>query len=182
MTPANAARSCVPRALTSSVSVLPCSILVLFATAVYAVDPSVPSTPSASESVVVTAHKLDVSTLIDRKVYTVSTDVQSTFGTVTDILGAIPSVEVDADGAVALRGDSNVLILIDGRRSAQLSGSTAADALQAIPANDIERIEVMTTPPPQYKADGTAGVINIITRKHRATGQSGTVQARLSGL
>lgn len=177
MTSGNAAQRCVLRALTFSVSALSCLILVLCATTIYAVEPAVPSTPSASESVLVTAHKLDVSTLIDRKVYTVSTDVQSTFGTVTDILGAIPSVEVDADGAVALRGDSNVLILIDGRRSAQLSGSTAAEALQAIPANDIERIEVMTTPPPQYKADGTAGVINIITRKHRATGQSGTVQA-----
>jgi outer membrane receptor protein involved in Fe transport len=131
------------------------------------------------QSVVVTARKLAVETLIDRKVYTVTEDVQATFGTVSDVLSAIPSVDVDPDGNVSLRGDSKVLILIDGKPSAQFAGSAAGDNLQSIPAQDIERIEVMTTPPAQFKADGAAGVINIITRRKRPDGLAGSFQGSL---
>jgi outer membrane receptor protein involved in Fe transport len=141
-----------------------------------AAEPPPPGPATSLESIVVTANKLNVETLIDRKVYTVQTDVQSTFGTVSDVLSVIPSVDVDADGNVSLRGDSNVLILIDGRPSAQLSGPSAGDNLQSIPAKDIERIEVITTPPAQYKADGVAGVINIVTRKKRPEGFAGSLQ------
>jgi outer membrane receptor protein involved in Fe transport len=129
------------------------------------------------DAVVVTAQKLEVETLIDRKVYTVTSDVQSTFGTLGDVLSVIPSVDVDPDGIVSLRGDTNVLILIDGKPSTQFSGSAAGDNLQSIPAKDIERIEILTTPPAQFKADGAAGVINIITRKKRPEGAFGSVQA-----
>jgi outer membrane receptor protein involved in Fe transport len=131
------------------------------------------------QSIVVTAHKLAVETLIDRKVYSVTDDVQASFGTVSDVLSAIPSVDVDPDGNVSLRGDSNVLILIDGKPSTRLSGSAAGDNLQSIPAKDIERIEVITTPPAQFKAEGAAGVINIITRKKRPQGVAGSVQGSL---
>jgi len=131
------------------------------------------------ESVVVTTKKLAVETLIDRKVYSVTADVQAAFGSVGDVLSAIPSVDVDPDGKVSLRGDSNVLILIDGKPSTQFSGSAAGDNLQSIPAKDIERIEVLTTPPAQFKADGAAGVINIITRKKRPEGLAGSVQGSL---
>jgi outer membrane receptor protein involved in Fe transport len=131
------------------------------------------------QSIVVTAHKLAVETLIDRKVYSVTDDVQASFGTVSDVLSAIPSVDVDPDGNVSLRGDSNVLILIDGKLSTQFSGSAAGDNLQSIPAKDIERIEVITTPPAQFKADGTAGVINIITRRKRPQGVAGSFQGSL---
>ena len=131
------------------------------------------------QSVVVTAQRLSVETLIDRKVYSVATDVQATFGTVSDVLSAIPSVDVDPDGNVSLRGDSNVLILIDGKPSTRFSGSAAGDNLQSMAAKDIERIEVLTTPPAQFKADGAAGVINIITRKNRPAGFSGSVQTSL---
>jgi outer membrane receptor protein involved in Fe transport len=135
--------------------------------------------PQAVESIVVSAEKLSVETLIDRKVYSVTTDVQSTFGTLSDILSVIPSVDVDPDGIVSLRGDNNVLILIDGKPSTQFSGSSAGDNLQSIPAKDIERIEILTTPPAQFKADGAGGVINIITRKKRTAGASGSVQGSL---
>ena len=131
------------------------------------------------ESVVVTARKLAVETLIDRKVYSVTDDLQATFGTVSDVLSAIPSVDVDPDGNVSLRGDSNVLILIDGKPSTQFSGSAAGDNLQTMAAKDIERIEVMTTPPAQFKADGAAGVINIITRKKQPDGLAGSLQGSL---
>ena len=120
------------------------------------------------ETVVVQGQKLTVETRIDRKIYTVPEDAQSTLGTLSDILNVIPSVDVDPDGIVSLRGDTNVLILIDGKPAAQLQGVNAGDVLQSIPASDIERIEILTTPPAQFKAEGAAGVINIITRKRGA--------------
>jgi outer membrane receptor protein involved in Fe transport len=75
---------------------------------------------------------------------------------------------VDPDGIVSLRGDTNVLILIDGKPATQLQGANAGDVLQSMSASDIERIEILTTPPAQFKAEGAAGVINIITRKRGA--------------
>jgi outer membrane receptor protein involved in Fe transport len=133
--------------------------------------------PAPLETIVVKSEKLSVETLIDRKVYSVTSDAQSTFGTLSDILSVIPSVDVDPDGIVSLRGDSKVLILIDGKPSSQFAGSSSGDNLQSIPAEDIERIEILTTPPAQFKADGAAGVINIITRKKRPRGTSGSLQA-----
>ena len=141
--------------------------------------------PPASEvsptidTIVVTAQKLRVETKIDRKVYSVTDDAQSAFGSASDILSVIPSVDVDADGVVSLRGDSNVLVLIDGKPSTQFQGSAAGKNLQSLTAADIERIEVLTTPPPQFKAEGAAGVINIVTRKRRAQGSSGTLQGSI---
>jgi outer membrane receptor protein involved in Fe transport len=144
--------------------------------AVRADDPPSAGPTTTLDAVVVSSNKLEVETLIDRKVYSVQSDVQSTFGSLSDVLSVIPSVDVDGDGVVSLRGDSNVLILIDGRPSAQFSGPAAGDNLQSIPAKDIERIEVMTNPPAQFKADGAAGVINIIMRKKRPRGIAGTLQ------
>lgn len=138
-----------------------------------------PASGASVDTIVVSGQKLSVETRIDRKLYSVPSDVQSTFGTLSDVLSVIPSVEVDADGVVSLRGDTKVLILIDGKPSAQFSGSKAGDALQSIPAKDIERIEVLTTPPPQFKADGAAGVINIILRKKRSAGLTGSLQGSL---
>jgi outer membrane receptor for ferrienterochelin and colicin len=140
-----------------------------------------PSPPPVDtvDAIVVTARKLTVETLIDRKVYSVASDAQSTFGTLSDILQVIPSVDVDPDGIVSLRGDSNVLILVDGKPSSQFSGPSAGDNLQSIPAKDIERIEVLTTPPAQFKADGATGVINIVTRRKRPGGLAGSVQGSL---
>ena len=152
------------------------AILVVCAAAKAADEPAPPSPPSV-ETIVVTSEKLPVETLIDRKVYSVTSDVQSTFGTLSDILNVIPAVDVNPDGIVSLRGDSNVLILIDGKPSTQFSGTAAGDNLQSIPAKDIERIEILTTPPAQFKADGAAGVINIITRKRRTQGAAGSIQA-----
>ena len=120
------------------------------------------------ETVVVQGQKLNVETKIDRKIYSVPEDAQGTLGTLSDILNVIPSVDVDPDGNVSLRGDSNVLILIDGKPATQLQGANAGDVLQSIPASEIERIEILTTPPAQFKAEGAAGVINIITRTRAA--------------
>jgi len=153
--------------------------LVTTCTAAAAADGPQPPASNTLATVVVNANKLNVETRIDRKIYTVTDDAQSTFGTVSDILSVIPSVDIDPDGVVSLRGDSNVLILIDGKPSTLFQGSAAGDNLQSISAKDIERIEVLTTPPAQFKAEGAAGVINIITRKHRSRGTSGTLQGSL---
>ncbi len=142
-------------------------------------DDPPPPTGAPVDTIVVSGQKLSVETRIDRKVYSVTSDVQSTFGSLSDVLTVIPSVEVDADGIVSLRGDSNVLILIDGKPSTQFSGPSAGDSLQSIPAKDIERIEVLTNPPAQFKADGAAGVINIILRKKRSGGLTGSLQGSL---
>jgi len=117
-----------------------------------------------------------VQTLIDRKVYHMADDVHALTGSVADLLNTLPSVEVDADGNLSLRGDANVTILIDGKPSTQLTGSKAGDVLTQLSARDIERIEVMTTPPAQYQASGTGGVINIITRRKLPAGPSGALQ------
>ena len=142
-----------------------------------ATDESPPAPAEALETIVVKSEKLSVETLIDRKVYSVASDAQSSFGSLSDILSIIPSVDVDPTGIVSLRGDTKVLILIDGKPSSQFAGASAGDNLQSIPAKDIERIEVLTTPPAEFKADGVAGVINIITRKGRQAGTSGSLQA-----
>ena len=156
----------------------PIAVAVAASTAAAVDDPAGPPVASV-DAIVVTADKLSVETRIDRKVYTVTSDVQSTFGTLSDILNVIPSVDVDPDGVVSLRGDSNVLILMDGKPSTQFSGPSAGDNLQSILAKDIERIEILTTPPAEFKAEGAAGVINIILRKKRPDGPSGSVQASL---
>jgi outer membrane receptor protein involved in Fe transport len=135
---------------------------------------------TALETIVVQGQKLNVETKIDRKIYSVPEDAQSTLGFLSDILNVIPSVDVDPDGLLSLRGDSNVLVLIDGKPATQLQGSKAGDNLQSLSARDIERIEVLTTPPAQFKAEGAAGVINIITRKRGARqSASGSLQGSL---
>ena len=141
-------------------------LLALVPSAAFAAPPDSSSTPM--ETVVVQGQKLNVETRIDRKIYTVPQDAQTTLGALGDLLNVIPSVDVDPGGAVSLRGDTNVLILIDGKPATQLQGSKAGDNLQSIPASDIERIEILTAPPAQFKAAGAAGVINIIRRKRGA--------------
>jgi outer membrane receptor protein involved in Fe transport len=135
--------------------------------------------PRTVEGVVVTAVRPTEQMLLDRRVYTITTDLQATTGTAADILNQIPSVDVDADGNLSLRGDPNVTVLVDGKPSAQFSGANRGLNLQQFPAQDIDRIEVMTNPPAQYKAEGSAGVINIITRKNRKSGFSGTADLNL---
>jgi outer membrane receptor protein involved in Fe transport len=154
-------------------------VIALVNSAANAEDTPPPPAVGNVQSIVITSKKLSVETFIDRKVYSVTEDVQSDFGSLSDILNVIPSIDVDSAGVVSLRGDINVLILIDGKPSVQFSGAKAGDNLQSIPAADIERIEVLTTPPAQFKADGAAGVINIITRKKHPEGASGSAQASL---
>ena len=119
--------------------------------------------------------KLDVLKAgIDKKVYNVGEDLSVKGGTANDILNNIPSVEVDQEGRIMLRGDGTVTILIDGRPSS-LSGSNGKSLLDALPAGSIERIEVVTNPSAKYDPDGTSGIINIVLKKNKLKGFNGLI-------
>lgn len=116
---------------------------------------------------------------IDRKVYNVGTDVQSAAGSASGLLQNIPSVQVDVDGNVSLRGNSSVLILVDGKPSSLMSTANRADVLAQMPADTIQRIEVITNPSAKYRPDGTAGIINLVLKKDRARGLSGAIRVNV---
>ncbi len=126
--------------------------------------------------VTVTSEKSTFNNTIDRKVYNVQQDVVSKTGTVSDLLQNIPSVQVDIDGTVSLRGSGNVMILINGKPS-PLMGKSRAEVLQQMSASSIEKIEVITNPSAKFKPDGTSGIINIVMKKDANTGLNGSVGA-----
>ncbi len=128
----------------------------------------------ALAEVTVTSRKQSLVTGIDRKIYNVDQDIMSRSGSVSDILKNIPSVEVDIEGAVLLRGSGDVMILINGKPS-PLMGRSRAEILQQIPANTIERIEVITNPSARYRPDGVSGIINIVLKKNTRNGFNGSV-------
>lgn len=128
--------------------------------------------------VVVTARRSLLNTSIDRKIYNVSQDIMAQSGSASDILKNIPSVDVDIEGEVSLRGSPDVMILINGRPS-PLMGKSKAEILQQLPANSIERIEVITNPSARYKPDGTSGIINIVMKKNTKLGWNGSVVANV---
>jgi outer membrane receptor protein involved in Fe transport len=115
---------------------------------------------------------------IDRKTYEVGKDIASTTGTASDLLQNIPSIQVDVEGEVSLRGDQNVTILINGRSSAQMN-SNQAEALEQLSSDRIERVEVITNPSSKYRPDGTGGIINIILKDGGKPGWSATARANV---
>ncbi|MEO5776159.1 MAG: outer membrane beta-barrel family protein [Flavobacterium sp.] len=122
--------------------------------------------------VVVRAEKSTVEIKLDKKVYNVGQDMIVKGGTASDVLDNVPSVTVDADGNVALRGNDNVKILIDGRPSNAIN---IADALRTISADALDKIEVITNPSARYDAEGGGGIINIILKKGKNQGINGTL-------
>lgn len=137
---------------------------------------------SALSDVVVTARPNEVRTSIDSTSYSLANDLQATTGTLADALRNVPSVEVDPDGNVSLRGDSNVTILVDGRPSTQFNGPSRGQMIQQIPADQYARVEVMTNPSAAYSPEGSGGVINLITKpttvKPNAT-TTGSIRANI---
>lgn len=131
---------------------------------------------TAVESVTVTSDANALRTAIDRRSYSIANDLMAKTGSLGDALRNIPSVEVDLQGNISLRGDPNVTILIDGKPSGMFSGEGRADALQQMPADQIDRVEVMTNPSAAYRPDGTAGIINLITKKTHKPGATGSVK------
>ncbi len=126
--------------------------------------------------VVVTGQAPPVRTSIDRRSYSVSGDLQAQTGSIADALRNIPSVEVDLQGNPSLRGESSVVIMIDGQPSSLFRGDTRGQALQQMPAERIERVEVITNPSAEYRADGAAGIINLVTKKQQGGGNVGSLR------
>ena len=111
---------------------------------------------------------------LDKKVYNVGQDMMVKGGTVSDVLDNVPSVSVDVEGNVSLRGNENVRILIDGKPSG-LGGINIAEALKLIPAETIDKVEVITNPSARYDAEGGGGILNIVLKKGKNLGVNGTV-------
>lgn len=109
---------------------------------------------------------------IDKKTFNVDKNITSAGGSAADMLQNVPSVTVDAAGNVSLRGKSNVTILIDGRPATLLAGDVAS-ALQSLPAASVESVEVITNPSSKYDAQGSTGILNIITKKDKKAGLNG---------
>jgi outer membrane receptor for ferrienterochelin and colicins len=123
------------------------------------------------DAIEVRIEKTTVDIKLDKKVYSVGKDILVRGGTVSDVLDNVPSVAVSAEGTVSLRGNENVRILIDGKPSSAINVS---DALRLIPADAIDKVEVVTNPSARYDAEGGGGIINIILKKGKNQGLNGT--------
>ncbi|MCG2461888.1 TonB-dependent receptor [Flavobacteriaceae bacterium F89] len=125
------------------------------------------------KGVEVVGQKTTVELHLDKKVYNVGTDMTVKGGSVTDVLDNVPSVTVDVEGNISLRGNESVRILINGKPSA-LSGLNP-DALRQLPADAIEKVEVISNPSARYDAEGTAGIINIVLKQNKTVGLNGSL-------
>ncbi len=125
--------------------------------------------------VVVQGEKTIMELSLDKRIFNVGKDLANAGGNASDILMNLPSVAVDPDGNVSLRGSSNVRILIDGKPSGLVSFK-GSSGLRQLPANMVERVEVITNPSARYEAEGMAGVINIILKKDSKQGFNGSFE------
>ncbi|HSW66952.1 MAG TPA: carboxypeptidase regulatory-like domain-containing protein, partial [Bacteroidales bacterium] len=131
-------------------------------------------TATALRGIEITTERDMMISNLDKRVINVDKDLTGVGGTAVDIMQNIPSVTVDVEGNVKLRGSSNVLLLIDGRPTG-LEGINSADILQQIPANTIESIEVITNPSVRHDPDGNTGIINIVLKRRSLEGLSAMV-------
>lgn len=124
------------------------------------------------------AEKTTVEIKLDKKIYNIGKDLTTAGGTVSDALNNIPSVSVDVEGSISLRGNENVKILINGKPSA-MAGFGDSNVLSQLPAEAIERVEVITSPSARYDAEGTAGILNIVLRQKETLGFNGSINLTL---
>ncbi len=130
------------------------------------------------EEVEVTAEKSSMQLSLDKRVFNVGKDLANRGGSALDILDNVPSVTVDIDGNIELRGNGNVRLLIDGKPSG-IIGIGSNNGLKTIPANMIERVEVITNPSAKYEAEGMSGIINIVLKKNQEKGFNGSFDLSL---
>ena len=130
------------------------------------------------DEVEIIAENTTVDIRLDKKIYTVGRDLTVKGGSVSDVLDNVPSISVDVEGNVALRGSEDVRILINGKPSG-LVGLNSAEALRQLPSESIEKVEVITSPSARYDAQGNGGIINIILRRNKLLGFNGTVNANI---
>ncbi len=134
--------------------------------------------PIQTKEVEVTAQRDIISYAVDRRIYDVSRDLTTSGGTALDVLSNVPSVSVDIEGNITLRGSGNLQVLIDGKPSSLL-GFDRGTALDQIPAENIGRIEVITNPSAKYDPDGVAGIINIVLKKNTMLGYGAILSANV---
>lgn len=134
---------------------------------------SLQSSTADLDEVVVQGEKTLMELSLDKRIFNVGKDLANAGGNASDILMNLPSVAVDPEGNVSLRGSSNVRILIDGKPSGLVSFK-GSSGLRQLPANLVERVEVITNPSARYEAEGMAGVINIILKKDEKQGFNGS--------
>lgn len=125
--------------------------------------------------VTVTSERIPVQYQIDKKVIPVSRQITAASGSAVDVLENVPSVSVDIEGNISLRGSSNFTVLVDGKPSIL----DASDILEQMPASIIDNIEIITNPSAKYDPEGTAGIINVITKKNKANGVAGVANLNL---
>jgi len=130
------------------------------------------------EEVEIIAENTTVDIRLDKKIYTVGKDLTVKGGSVSDVLDNVPSISVDVEGNIALRGSEDLRILINGKPSG-LVGLNSAEALRQLPSESIEKVEVITSPSARYDAQGNGGIINIILRRNKLLGFNGTLNANL---
>lgn len=118
--------------------------------------------------------RTEVEIRLDKRIYNVGKDITVRGGSVADVLDNVPSVSVDVEGNIALRGNENVRILINGKPSG-LVGLSGPQGLRSLPAESIEKVEVVTSPSARYEASGTAGILNIILKKEELEGFNGSI-------
>ena len=126
------------------------------------------------DEVEVIGEKTEIEIKLDKTVYNIGKDLTLKGSSVSDVLDNLPSIEVDIEGNVSLRGNESVRILINGKPSG-LVGISSNEALKQFPSESVEKVEVITSPSARYNAEGTAGIINIVLRKNKLAGLNGSL-------
>ena len=130
------------------------------------------------DEIEVIGEKTEIEIKLDKTVYNIGKDLTLKGSSVSDVLDNLPSLEVDIDGNVSLRGNQSVRILINGKPSG-LVGISSNDALKQFPSESVEKVEVITSPSARYNAEGTAGIINIVLRRNKLAGLNGSASLNL---
>lgn len=135
-----------------------------------------PASTKVLSEVVVEGQKQLIEERVDRTIYNAENDITTKGGDATDVLKRVPMLSVDLDGNVTLRGSQNIKVLINNKPST-IMASSIADALKQIPADQIKTVEVITSPSAKYDAEGSGGIINIVTKKNTLQGATLSVDA-----